>query len=391
MAVLFVSHSSKDDAKASSLEAWLRINGFNDVFVDHHSIAGGDAWRTALQKAAGACRAVLCLATANWLASKQCLAEFDAAFYMGKRVIPLLLLPAGHELDADAKLQLSRVGAHYQGINILSCLKSDGHLDLAADSEVQQRLKASLREAGALAEVGFDPEAFVVNRALRPTPFPGLSSFGDDDADAAIFFGRTLEIAETQEALRQMRATGRRQPFMILGASGAGKSSLLLAGIIPRLRRESPAWLPLRAFRPGADPLLNFAESLARTLADFGKPEAHGDIRDRLLQAWSEVKCQAHKQTSRLALETALAAEGQRLFNAAGRSTPSILIPIDQAEELARAEGASADALADYLRVALAAEMRWQLVFTTRTDGFAELQSHPRFRELARISHTNHP
>src|SRR5829696_3837138 len=103
MAVLFVSHSSQDDAIATSLEAWLRLSGFIDIFVDHHSIAAGDAWRAALQKAAGTCRAVLCLVTSNWLASKDCLAEFDASFYMGKRVIPLLLLPAREDLGPEAK------------------------------------------------------------------------------------------------------------------------------------------------------------------------------------------------------------------------------------------------------------------------------------------------
>ena len=44
MAVLFVSHSSKDDAATTALEAWLVANGFTDTFIDHHSIAGGDAW-----------------------------------------------------------------------------------------------------------------------------------------------------------------------------------------------------------------------------------------------------------------------------------------------------------------------------------------------------------
>jgi hypothetical protein len=54
----------------------------------------------------------------------------------------------------------------------------------------------------------------------------------------------------------------------------------------------------------------------------------------------------------------------------------------DQAEELARAEGDSGEALADYLRVALAAATSWHLAFTIRTDSFAELQSHRRFRGL---------
>jgi hypothetical protein len=38
MAVLFISHSSKDYAQAAALEAWLRSNGFTDLFIDHEAI-----------------------------------------------------------------------------------------------------------------------------------------------------------------------------------------------------------------------------------------------------------------------------------------------------------------------------------------------------------------
>jgi hypothetical protein len=150
---------------------------------------------------------------------------------------------------------------------------------------VSGALKDELRAAGANSQLGLDPQAFAIDRSLRPTPFPGLASFEDEDADAAIFYGRSREIAEVLEELRQMRATGKLQPFVILGASGSGKSSLLKAGIIPRLRREAPAWLPMRAFRPGTDPLLSFAEALSRTFADVGRQEAHGLIRDRLFES----------------------------------------------------------------------------------------------------------
>src|SRR5262249_50426736 len=150
-------------------------------------------------------------------------------------------------------------------------LRSDGTLDIDADEDVASRLTAGLRAAGALNRVGLDPEAFAIDRKLRPTPFPGLASFGDEDADAALFYGRSRELALALEELRKMRAERDLRPFGILGASGSGKSSLLKAGIIPRLRRERPAWLPLRAFRPGSDPLFNFADALARTLADFRK------------------------------------------------------------------------------------------------------------------------
>ena len=384
MPVLFVSHSSKDDAAATVLEAWLRASGFDDIFVDHQNLVGGAKWREELRASAGACRVVVCLVTASWLTSNECFNEFRAAWYMGKRIIPLFLLPPVMSLGEEAGQRLAEVCAEDQGIDLGPCLRPDQILDVDADRNVARRLQLGLRAVGALSRVGLDPEAFEIDRKLRPTPFPGLASFGDDDADAALFYGRSREIAEALEELRKVRAERDLRPFVILGASGAGKSSLLKAGIIPRLRREAPAWLPLRAFRPGADPLLNFAEALARSLADFGNVEAHGVVRDRLFDAWSKAERDGDGLTpvGRAALEAVLEAEGRRLRAAAGRSEASILISVDQAEEMARAHGDSAEALADYLRVALAAASRWQLAFTIRTDSFPELQSHRRFQNL---------
>ena len=306
---------------------------------------------------------------------------------MGKRIIPLFLLSQPTNLDDEANKRFARVCAEYQGIDLKTCVGPNGDLDLDADREVASRLKIGLRAAGAISRVGLDPEAFAIDRTRRTTPFPGLVSFGDDDADAALFYGRSREIADTLEELRKMRAERDLRPFVILGASGAGKSSLLKAGIIPRLRREAPAWLPLRAFRPGADPLLNFAEALSRTLADFGKIEAHGVIRDRLFAVWSKAERGEGvglTAAGLAALEGALDAEGQKLRVAAGYyASATILISVDQAEEMARADGSSGEALADYLRVALAASnSRWQLAFTIRTDSFPELQSHRRFQDL---------
>ena len=68
------------------------LNGFTDLFVDHQNIIGGAKWREALRASAGTCRVVVCVVTANWLASNECFNEFRAAWYMGKRIIPLFLL-----------------------------------------------------------------------------------------------------------------------------------------------------------------------------------------------------------------------------------------------------------------------------------------------------------
>jgi formylglycine-generating enzyme required for sulfatase activity len=384
MAVLFVSHSSKDDVPATALEAWLCTKGFTDIFIDHN-MAGGERWQEELRASAGACRVIICLVTKNWLASPDCFGEFVAASYMGKRIIPLFLLAPGSELSEDAEKKLNRVRSADQGIDLAPCLGANGLLNLEANPAISAPLANGLRAAGALTRIGLDPEAFAIDRALRQIPFPGLSSFGDDDADAALFYGRSREIAGVLEELRKVRAERDLRPFVILGASGAGKSSLLKAGIIPRLRREAPAWLPLHAFRPGADPLLNFAEALARTLADFGKMEAYGAIHDRLLDVWSKAERKDRDLTPAggAVLEAALEAEGRKLRVMANRDGATILISIDQAEELARAEGNGAEALADYLQAALASGTSlWQLAFTIRSDSFPELQKHHHFQNL---------
>ena len=144
MPVLFVSHSSKDDAIVSGLEAWLRTNGFTDFFIDHSNIAGGDKWREALRASAGACRVIICLVTENWLASQECFGEFAAACYMGKRVIPLFLLQGPDALSDELKRRLAKVSAEDQGINLDTCLSPDGILNLVADTALSNSVEGWL-------------------------------------------------------------------------------------------------------------------------------------------------------------------------------------------------------------------------------------------------------
>ena len=112
-----------------------------------------------------------------------------------------------------------------------------------------------------------------------------------------------------------------RQPYAILGASGSGKSSLLKAGVLPRLRRER-GWLVLRTFRPGADPLFNFAEAIAQSFADHGEKRAPGTIRDSLRTTWDRVEKQDGFATDDGA-ERAAPDVGERGLRAAPRARQS--------------------------------------------------------------------
>ena len=385
MAVVFLSHSSLDDRYVDHLANWLGANGFSEVFIDHHNIAGGVKWGDALRRSAGACRVILCLITENWLSSSNCFSEYLSAWYMGKRVIPLFALNSEEWLDADAAERLENVRGEFQGVDLTKIRGMDGLPDFSQDPLTEKLLIDGLRAAGALSKVGLDPEAFEIDRTYRPTPFPGLASFNDSDADAAVFYGRSAEIAGVIEELRTMRANSDRRPLNILGASGAGKSSLLRAGVIPRLRRESPGWAPLRAFRPGVDPLSNFADALSRSHQDYGGGEAPGEIRKRLITAWRDASRDSEGKlddAGRGNVRDALELEGEKLRLVSGRSHSTILLSVDQAEEMLRSEGESADALSDYLRAAIEAESEWRIAFTSRADSFRDLQNHPLFKGM---------
>jgi hypothetical protein len=58
-----------------------------------------------------------------------------------------------------------------------------------------------------------------------------------DERDAGVFVGGDLEIASLLEILESTRLKSRsgERLLLLLGASGSGKSSLVRAGVLPRL------------------------------------------------------------------------------------------------------------------------------------------------------------
>jgi WD40 repeat protein len=89
-------------------------------------------------------------------------------------------------------------------------------------------------------------------------PFPGLRPYGAGEAQ--LFFGRATHV----EAL--LRKLQERRLLAVIGSSGSGKSSLVLAGILPRLDRgyRTPSGHHWRVavLRPGSDPIGNLATAL---------------------------------------------------------------------------------------------------------------------------------
>jgi hypothetical protein len=58
MSRIFISHSSRDNARAIEVRDWLATNGWDDVFLDLDPVAGlapGERWQNALKTAADRC------------------------------------------------------------------------------------------------------------------------------------------------------------------------------------------------------------------------------------------------------------------------------------------------------------------------------------------------
>ena len=102
-----------------------------------------------------------------------------------------------------------------------------------------------------------------------PCPYRGLFHFGPDDAE--FFFGREVFVEEL------FAATQNRNFIPVLGASGSGKSSVVLAGLVPKLQKAA-RW-KFTHFRPGSDPF----HALALALVPLYTQNL--DATDKIIQA----------------------------------------------------------------------------------------------------------
>ena len=255
MSVIFLSHSSRDAAAAAEVGEWLVSEGHRSLFLDFDpelGIPAGRSWEQELYQRLRSCRAVIVLCSRASMASKWCFAEVTQARSLGKVLLPVRI----DDCTVDGVLSSQQV------------------VDLGRAEPT-----GSSGCGGGCWPPGWIRPMCSGGTAGGP-PYPGLLAF--QEADAAVFFGRGAEIGAGLDLLNRVRRLGSPGVVVVVGASGSGKSSLVRAGLVPRLRRDVERWLVVDPWRPGDDPVAELAAVLSDAFARVGEARDRPRSRRRL-------------------------------------------------------------------------------------------------------------
>ncbi|RTL68831.1 MAG: toll/interleukin-1 receptor domain-containing protein, partial [Hyphomicrobiales bacterium] len=384
MSRIFISHSSSNNAEAIALRDWLVAEGWSDLFLDldpNRGIAAGERWERALNEAARRCEAVIFLISKAWLGSRWCTNELTLARRLNKRLFGVLVeeglavadLP--HDVTSTWQLVNLATGRDHRQFRVTLPV-TGGEEHVTYSHEGLARLKAGLQRAGLHASYFNWPPETDPKRA----PYRGLRPLEADDA--GIFFGREAPVIEAIDRLRGLTEAAPPRLMVILGASGAGKSSFLRAGLLPRLGRDPQTFLPLPVIRPeraaisGETGLLS---ALADAFAANSLKVPRGDLREAIAGGAAAVKPLLARLQS--------AAQPPDLEGSTKSKLPTLVFAIDQGEELflAEAQGEAQPFLA-LLRDLLAADTPAVIaIFTIRSDNYERLQQAQDLADIHKV------
>lgn len=194
-------------------------------------------------------------------------------------------------------------------------------------------------------------------------PYVGLDAFSEANKD--VFCGRDGLTGVLLDKLTRERL------LVVIGSSGSGKSSLVLAGLLPKLKAGDPgapsgsqSWRYLPRMVPGSDPLAN----LARLLSAVRKEAVAGEgPRAR------EAAARLREDPSRLAQ-----------LAGTGEETPVVVV-VDQFEEvftLCRDAEARQAFVASLVNLVEVSGPRHTVILTMRTDFVQEVGRLPGLPDL---------
>jgi hypothetical protein len=309
---LFISHSEAD-------RAW--VEGF---LLDGLTKAG-----------------LLCLSESSFRLGAPRLQEFQRAISQSTYIL-LVISPAylSDDVSQFVDLLAQSYGQDTQTWPVIPLVLQPTVLPPRLAMLVGLRATTSAEQEAALNRLCVDLRHPLAPASLTPhCPYPGMLPFSEEQQDS--FYGREREITELLDRLRA-------HPFVtVIGPSGSGKSSLVFAGLLPRLRQStmfgSGEWVVI-SMRPGIKPV----ETLTNELA--GDP-------------------------------TNLAATIQQLLDTGDGSKKRLLLIIDQYEELFTIGGPQNNTF-ELLIKEVVGMSGCYVVLTVRADFYADLMESPLWHDI---------
>jgi WD40 repeat protein len=279
----FLSYHSPDQNDVGEIARGLETRKLH-VFFDRSSLSYGDVLAGALETGFRESKAfIYCFAQelGPWQRLEKGLAINRWAKDPSFRIVPLLLPGSGdHPLDGDLLT------------NFLAADFRDG-----GGEDKLDRLVRDIKST--------EPSAPQARRDFF-CPYRGLNSFREEDS--AFFFGRDAAVDEIIGKLQKCPLA------VVVGESGSGKSSLVRAGLIPRLRPMELAktdWQTTLFTPRKGKPLV--IELVKKWLA-LARPDLKSDKRNEKAEEWEEKLEQKKRGLEELASEILERFGGKRVL-----------------------------------------------------------------------------
>src|SRR6266571_2149678 len=244
---VFLSYAHADDSFVSRLQSDLQAGGIT-VWIDHEDIQPGTPdWEDSLRKAIRQASAVVLVASPSARSSRYVKDELRIAEIYRRPVYPLWVM-------GDAWMDAVPIG--WGGTQYIDAREERYQEALHAMVMILEKLDSPAHAVDA------KPEPGSLQREPPRNPYKGLHAFRSEDAGD--FFGRNRFINALVEALQKQLATeqqgaSKARLLAVIGSSGSGKSSVVMAGLLPQLQRGvlagSQGWVYLEPMVPGQHPI----------------------------------------------------------------------------------------------------------------------------------------
>lgn len=288
---LFISYNSQDRYAVTTIQVLLEARGIT-TFLDRNDLLPGRPWPQALEQGLREASA--------------------AAVFIGREFGAWQKREMWFALDRQARDENQHRPFPVIPVLLPGADTTTGFLFL--NSWVDFRHELTDHDALLALERAVRGDQRTATNYERICPYRGLNSFREEDS--AFFAGRKVIVD------RLVKSVLREKFIAVVGPSGSGKSSVVMAGLVPLLRRQRPpqeSW-DFFAFTPGARPFHRLAGALISAL------EPDSDEVEHLAEARRLGDYLANSGIS-------LSATIERLLSKS-KGTDRLLIVVDQFEEI---------------------------------------------------------